>query len=78
MDGVAAQILEVLEIGCVAHPDGAQQDARARLGVARRRELRAVDSVRPYAVDVDSGVESAPGRKDADKVRRFVAEARRA
>ena len=33
--------------------------------------------VRPYAVDVDSGVEARPGRKDPDKVRRFVAAARR-
>jgi phosphoribosylanthranilate isomerase len=39
---------------------------------------RAVEIVRPYAVDVNSGVEARPGKKDPDKLRRFVAEARRA
>jgi phosphoribosylanthranilate isomerase len=33
--------------------------------------------VRPYGVDVNSGVETRPGRKDHDKVWRFVGEARR-
>jgi phosphoribosylanthranilate isomerase len=32
----------------------------------------AIGAVRPYAVDVASGVESAPGRKDHDKLRAFV------
>jgi phosphoribosylanthranilate isomerase len=38
---------------------------------------RAVEVVRPYGVDVNSGVETRPGRKDHDKVWRFVGEARR-
>jgi phosphoribosylanthranilate isomerase len=38
----------------------------------------AIRTVRPHAVDVSSGVEAAPGRKDPEKVRAFVDAARSA
>ncbi|HUE12810.1 MAG TPA: phosphoribosylanthranilate isomerase [Planctomycetaceae bacterium] len=38
----------------------------------------AIDAVRPWGVDVASGVESSPGIKDVSLVARFIEEARRA
>jgi indole-3-glycerol phosphate synthase/phosphoribosylanthranilate isomerase len=39
---------------------------------------RAIAALRPDAVDVSSGVEASPGRKDAEKVRAFVEAVRKA
>jgi phosphoribosylanthranilate isomerase len=69
---------------------GAQADwnaARAALsfgrvilaGGLRAENVRAaIESVRPYAVDVSSGVEVVPGKKDIDKLEAFVGEVRAA
>jgi phosphoribosylanthranilate isomerase len=37
----------------------------------------AIRAVRPYAVDVSSGIESAPGQKDGERMRQFLEEVRR-
>ena len=47
-------------------------------GLTPETVARAISVVKPYAVDVNSGVEATPGRKDPAKVRRFIAAARAA
>jgi phosphoribosylanthranilate isomerase len=41
-------------------------------GLTPDNVAQAIQTAQPWAVDVASGTEAAPGRKDHDKVRRFV------
>jgi phosphoribosylanthranilate isomerase len=47
-------------------------------GLSEENVAQAIATVRPFGVDVSSAVESSPGVKDPELVRRFVAAARAA
>jgi phosphoribosylanthranilate isomerase len=71
--GIAFNWIEARD-GIFGGPGAAKMIAAGGLGPDNVRE--AIATLRPWGVDVASGVEAVPGRKDPEKVRRFVANAR--
>ena len=59
-------------------PAGLNRPAMLAGGLTPDNVFDAIVATMPWGVDVASGVESAPGIKDGDRMRRFVEEVRRA
>jgi phosphoribosylanthranilate isomerase len=59
-------------------PAGVQKPFVLAGGLHPGNVFDAIGATLPWGVDVSSGIESAPGFKDGDKMRRFVEEVRRA
>lgn len=59
-------------------PAGIQKPFMLAGGLTQDNVFDAICATLPWGVDVSSGIESAPGIKDGDKMRRFVEEVRRA
>ena len=59
-------------------PAGFQKPFVLAGGLTADNVFDAICATLPWGVDVSSGIESAPGIKDGDKMRRFVEEVRRA
>lgn len=92
IDQIPAQVTVLLDVVDPERRGGTGRtiDWTAAADVARRRAVvlaggltpsnveQAIAAVRPYAVDVSSGIESAPGVKDHARIRAFMDAVRRA
>ncbi len=59
-------------------PAGVQKPFILAGGLSSDNVFDAIHATLPWGVDVSSGIESAPGLKDGNRMRRFVEEVRRA
>ncbi|MDQ3289292.1 MAG: phosphoribosylanthranilate isomerase [Pseudomonadota bacterium] len=59
-------------------PAGVQKPYVLAGGLSSDNVFEAIQATLPWGVDVSSGIESEPGLKDGDRMRRFVEEVRRA
>jgi len=63
-------------VAVAAGPGGARKPWLLAGGLTPRNVESAILAARPFGVDVASGVESSPGRKDPDKVKSFIERAK--
>ena len=70
VDGVAGGTGEVFDWTCL--PKQSERAVILAGGLDAGNVHRAIQLVNPYAVDVSSGVEDAPGQKAHDKIREFI------
>lgn len=70
VEGVAGGTGETFDWGLV--PESVRSKIILAGGLTPENVTTAVEQIRPFAVDVSGGVESAPGQKDADKITRFI------